>query len=109
MEDDQPAQKITPALMFTQVMAGRAESAIKEYTEIFPNSKIETIIPYAEGDEDQSGFVKHARFSLYGQNFIAMDSSARHDFVFNEAISFMVNCDTQDEIDYYWEKLQQPN
>ena len=91
--------------MFTQVMAGRAESAIKEYTEIFPNSKIETIIPYAEGDEDQSGFVKHARFSLYGQNFIAMDSSARHDFVFNEAISFMVNCDTQDEIDYYWEKL----
>ena len=104
-EDDQPSQKITPALMFTQVMAGRAESAIKEYTEIFPDSKIEVIIPYTEDDEDQRGFVKHSRFSLLGQNFIAMDSSAAHDFIFNEAISFMVNCDTQDEIDYYWEKL----
>jgi predicted 3-demethylubiquinone-9 3-methyltransferase (glyoxalase superfamily) len=104
-ESNQLAQKITPALMFTKEMAGKAKEAILEYTEIFPNSKVELMLPYEKGEGDEEGFVKHSRFTLLGQDFIAMDSSAAHDFIFNEAVSFIVNCDTQEEIDYYWDKL----
>lgn len=98
-------QKITPLLMFTKDVAGRAKGAIETYTSIFPNSNIEMIVPYTKDDGDKEGFIKHARFTLDGRNFMAMDSSLQHDFSFNEAISFAVNCDTQKEIDYYWEKL----
>ena len=99
------SQKITPLLMFTGDMAGKTKNAIKTYTSIFPNSKTEMVVPYAKGDGDKEGFIKHSRFKLAGQNFMAMDSSLPHGFSFNEAISFVVNCDTQKEIDYYWEKL----
>ena len=98
-------QKITPLLMFTKDKAGYAKEAIDTYTSIFPNSKIEMVVPYEKGESDKEGFIKHARFTLYGQNFMAMDSSGPHDFTFNEAISFVVNCDTQEEIDTYWAKL----
>ncbi len=98
-------QKITPLLLFTNEMAGHAKDAIEDYVSIFPDSKIEMIVPYTKDDNDEEGFIKHSRFSLNGQNFIAMDSSAKHDFTFSEAISFVVNCDSQKEIDYYWEKL----
>jgi predicted 3-demethylubiquinone-9 3-methyltransferase (glyoxalase superfamily) len=98
-------QKITPLLMFTKNLAGRAKEAIDYYTSVFPNSKTDMILPYAKDEGDTEGFIKHARFNLDGQNFMAMDSSGPHNFIFNEAISFIVNCDTQKEIDYYWEKL----
>lgn len=98
-------QKITPMLMFTQVRAGKAKEAIEFYTKIFPDSKIETVAPYVEGDEDKVGYIKHSQFKLNGQLFMAMDSSYDHKFTFNEAISFIVPCDTQKEIDFYWEKL----
>src|SRR3989344_2865213 len=98
-------QKITPLLMFTKDKAGKTKDAIVYYTSIFPNSKIELLVPYAKGDGDKEGFIKHSRFTLDGQDFMAMDSSGPHDFVFNEAVSFVVNCDTQKEIDYYWDKL----
>src|SRR3989344_4842509 len=98
-------QKITPLLMFTKDMAGKTKEAINTYTSIFPNSKIETLVPYTKDDGDKEGFIKHSSFTLDGQNFMAMDSSLQHDFSFNEAISFVVNCDTQEQIDYYWEKL----
>lgn len=98
-------QKITPALMFTKDKAGKAKEAIENYTSIFPDSKVEMTAVYEKGQGDTEGFVKHARFTLAGQHFIAMDSSGPHEFVFNEAISFIVNCDTQEEIDMYWEKL----
>ena len=91
--------------MFTKDVAGKTKEAIDTYTSIFPNSKIEMIAPYTKDDGDKEGFIKHARFTLDGQNFMAMDSSLPHDFSFNEALSFVVNCDTQEEIDYYWEKL----
>jgi predicted 3-demethylubiquinone-9 3-methyltransferase (glyoxalase superfamily) len=104
-ESNQLVQKITPALMFTKEVAGKAKEAILEYTEIFPNSKVELMLPYEKGEGDEEGFVKHSRFTLLGQDFIAMDSSAAHDFIFTEAVSFIVNCDTQEEIDYYWDKL----
>lgn len=104
-EHHQMDQQITPMLMFTKDGAGKAKEAITEYTSIFPNSKTDMLVPYEKDDGDVEGYIKHARFTLNGQNFMAMDSSGSHDFVFNEAISFVVNCDTQEEIDFYWEKL----
>jgi predicted 3-demethylubiquinone-9 3-methyltransferase (glyoxalase superfamily) len=82
-----------------------AKEAIEAYTTIFPDSKVEMMVPYGAGENDTEGFIKHARFSLGGQGFMAMDSSGPHQFTFNESISFIVNCDTQAEIDYFWEKL----
>lgn len=103
--DHDTKQKITPFLMFTQTMSGKAKEAIEMYTSIFPDSKAEMLVPYEKGDGDKEGYIKHGRFSLCGQNFMAMDSSALHDFVFSEALSLVVNCDTQEEIDTYWKKL----
>ncbi len=104
-EHHQTEKKITPLLMFTQGVAGKAKEAIENYTSIFPNSKIDMMVPYEKDDSDTEGFIKHARFVLDGEHFMAMDSSLGHDFIFNEAISFIVNCETQAEIDFYWEKL----
>jgi predicted 3-demethylubiquinone-9 3-methyltransferase (glyoxalase superfamily) len=98
-------QKITPLLMFTKDKAGKTKEAIEFYTNIFPNSKTEMLMPYAKGEGDTEGFIKHARFTLEGQGFMAMDSSLQHDFTFNEALSLIVTCDTQEQIDFYWEKL----
>jgi predicted 3-demethylubiquinone-9 3-methyltransferase (glyoxalase superfamily) len=98
-------QRITPMIMFTGDVAGKAKEAIEYYTEIFDNTKIEMMVPYSATDGDKEGFIKHARFNLEGQTFMAMDSSGPHKFGFNEAISLVVNCDTQEEIDYYWKKL----
>jgi predicted 3-demethylubiquinone-9 3-methyltransferase (glyoxalase superfamily) len=98
-------QKITPLLMFTNSVAGKAKEAIDMYASIFPDAKIEMVVPYTKDDGEKVGFLKHARFTLAGQNFMAMDSSLPHDFTFNEAISFIVNCKTQEEIDFFWEKL----
>ncbi len=104
-ENHKIGQRITPMIMFTGEVAGKAKEAIEYYSEIFDNTKIEMIVPYSATDGDKEGFIKHSRFNLEGQTFMAMDSSAPHKFGFNEAISFVVNCDTQEEVDYYWEKL----
>lgn len=98
-------QKFTPTLMFTNSSAGKAEQAVQFYTSIFDNSSIRGILKYAADDQDIEGNVKHAQFSLNNQVFMAMDSSWPHEFGFNEAISFVVECDNQEEIDYYWNKL----
>jgi predicted 3-demethylubiquinone-9 3-methyltransferase (glyoxalase superfamily) len=104
-EHHQMAQRITPLLMFTNAQAGKAKEAIEKYTALFPNSAAEMMVPYEKGEGDTEGFLKHARFTLGGQHFMAMDSSAPHQFTFNEAVSLVVNCDTQEEIDTYWEAL----
>ncbi|MEO8162527.1 MAG: VOC family protein [Ilumatobacteraceae bacterium] len=104
-ENHKMEQKITPLLMFTKDVAGKTKEAIEIYTGLFPNSKTELLVPYSRDDGDQEGFIKHSRFTLAGQNFMAMDSSGPHGFTFNEALSFVVNCDTQEEIDHYWENL----
>jgi predicted 3-demethylubiquinone-9 3-methyltransferase (glyoxalase superfamily) len=100
-------QKITSMLLFVGELCGKAEEAINFYISIFSNAKIEAdIVRYSKGEEpDKEGTVKFATFALLGHGFAAMDSAHKHDFAFNEAISFMVHCKTQDEIDYYWEKL----
>lgn len=99
-------QKITPTLMFVGDVCGKAEEAINFYTSVFHNSSIDAIMRYAkEQSPDVEGTITHATFTLEGQQFAAMDSARMHDFAFNEAISMIVNCDTQEEIDYYWGKL----
>lgn len=98
-------QMIIPALMFTGTQAGKAEQAMKFYTSIFPDSTILDINRYASGEGDVEGTIKHARFQLAQQRFIAMDSSLNHGVQFNEAISLYIHCDTQEEIDYFWNKL----
>ncbi len=97
---------IVPALMFTQDRAGKAEEAIESYISIFPDAKRGQTARYPPGLEpEREGTLMFADFQLQGQWFAAMDSAGPHEFAFNEAISLMVACDTQEEIDDYWEKL----
>jgi len=85
-------KKITPFLWFD----GQAEEAARFYTSVFPNSKIEKIV--RNGDS-----VLVVDFSLDGQKFTALNGGPQ--FKFNESISFVVDCGTQEEVDYFWEKL----
>ncbi|CAG0970387.1 2-polyprenyl-6-hydroxyphenyl methylase / 3-demethylubiquinone-9 3-methyltransferase [Methanosarcinales archaeon] len=96
-------QKIIPCLWFDN----QAEEAANFYTSIFKNSKIGNITRYGkEGYEihgREEGTVMTMEFEINGQKFTALNGGPI--FKFNEAISFVVNCETQEEIDYYWEKL----
>jgi predicted 3-demethylubiquinone-9 3-methyltransferase (glyoxalase superfamily) len=96
-------QKITPFLWFND----NAEEAVKFYTSVFKNSKIGKIARYGEEGERVSGrpagSVMTVEFQLEGQEFVALNGGPY--FKFTEAISFVVNCETQEEVDYYWEKL----
>jgi predicted 3-demethylubiquinone-9 3-methyltransferase (glyoxalase superfamily) len=100
-------QKITPTFMFTGEQNGRTKEAIKFYTSVFDHSSVTGIMEYSEEDHDTTGNVKHAQFILDGNVFMAMDSSLKHHFSFNEAISFVVECETQKEIDFFWNTLSE--
>jgi len=104
--EEQAGQRITPTLMFVGKVCGKAEEAINLYTSVFPNSEVGPILRYDKSEEpDEEGTIKYASFLLDGQEFAAMDSARDHDFGFNEAISFLVSCETQEEIDHYWDSL----
>lgn len=106
MGERKMVQKIIPTLLFVGDVAGKAEEAMKFYASILPDSRVGDIDRYGKGEEpDKEASVKHGAFTLAGQAFAAMDSAHKHDFSFNEAISLMVNCDSQAEIDEYWDKL----
>jgi len=96
-------QKITPFLWFDD----NAQEAVKFYTSIFKNSKIGKIARYDEAGEKAAGrpagSVMTVEFQLEGQDFIALNGGPH--FKFTEAISFVVSCKTQTEVDYYWNKL----
>ncbi|MBK7105101.1 MAG: VOC family protein [Ignavibacteriae bacterium] len=98
-------QKILPTLLFTNDKFAQIKEAVNYYTNIFPNSKINFEFPYPPSENIPTDALLFAQFSLSNYLFNAMSSTQKHDFDFNEAISFIVNCDTQEEIDYYWEKL----
>jgi predicted 3-demethylubiquinone-9 3-methyltransferase (glyoxalase superfamily) len=104
---DRPVkQKITPMLMFVGDVCGKAEEAINVYTSIFQGARVGNVDRYGKGEApDKEGTIKHAVFTLEGQEFAAMDSAHEHRFTFNEAISFLVRCETQADIDNYWNKL----
>lgn len=105
--NEQPeAQKLTPSLLFTQDLCGRAEEAMNFYTSVFPGSSTGTIVRYSGGQEpDKEGTIAYGEFTILGDTFIVVDSAREHDFKFNEATSLMVECETQEEIDNYWQKL----
>ena len=92
-------QKITPFLWFD----GKAEEAANFYTSIFKNSKVISINRYAKGSPAPEGTVMTAQFLLEGQEFVAFNGGPH--FTFTPAISFVVNCETQKEVDEFWEKL----
>jgi predicted 3-demethylubiquinone-9 3-methyltransferase (glyoxalase superfamily) len=94
-----------PSLMFTGSQAGKAEEAMGFYTSVFPNGEIVDLNRYEEGEPDITGTIKHGRFKINGQPFAAMDSSFMHGFGFSEGISLVITCDTQAEIDYFWNSL----
>lgn len=97
---------ITPALMFVGKRAGHTEEAIDFYLSLFKDERAGAMNRYPEGMEpDKEGTVQFADFKLKDTWFAAMDSARRHDFDFNEAISLIVYCDDQEEIDYYWDRL----
>ncbi len=99
-------QKITPCLMFVGDQYGRAEEAIEHYSSIFKNPKSEGILRFGKNEApDQEGMVKHAQLALNGQKFMFMDSAQPHHFQFTEGVSLTVHCESQEEIDYYWQKL----
>jgi predicted 3-demethylubiquinone-9 3-methyltransferase (glyoxalase superfamily) len=101
--DGKAMQKITPCLWFDK----NAEEAAKFYTSIFKNSKILSVSRYTEAGYDlhhmPAGTALTVEFALDGQTFTALNAGPA--FKFNEAISFQVACDSQEEVDYYWEKL----
>jgi len=104
--DKEIKQKITPTLMFTGKKSGKAEEAIYFYVSVFNDAEVEGMDYYGQKEEpNDPGTVRHAAFQLEGQAFAAMDSAYMHEFTFNEAISFIVNCENQEEIDYFWETL----
>lgn len=99
-------QRIIPTLMFVGKVAGKAEEAINFYTTVFHNAYVGDNVRYDKGEQPNvEGTTKHASFTLEGQYFAAMDSALEHNFGFNEAISLVINCENQTEIDYYWGKL----
>ncbi len=97
---------IVPSLMFVGEVCGKAEQAIDFYLSVFKDARQGAIFRYGKGQEpEREGTIMFSDFMLEGQWFAAMDSALEHNFAFNEAISFIVNCETQNEIDHYWEKL----
>lgn len=97
---------IIPSLLFVGKSFGRAEEAMNFYVSIFNNSRIGSTVKYpAEFGENVAGSLMFADFMLAGEWFAAMDGPGEHQFSFNEAISFLVECDTQEEIDYFWNRL----
>ena len=95
-----------PSLMFVGAVCGKAEEATDFYLSIFNNTRRGIIARYPKGmAPEKEGMIMFTDFMIENQWFAAMDSGREHKFTFNEAISLMVSCDNQKEIDYYWEKL----
>jgi len=92
-------QKITPFLWYNN----QAEEAANFYVSIFKNSKVKNVARYPEGSPAPVGSVMTVEFELDGQEFVGLNGGPN--FKFTEAVSFVVNCETQEEVDYFWDKL----
>lgn len=102
--EDRPS--IVPSLLFVGDVCGKAEEATDFYISVFKDSKRGQIARYPKGVEpDKEGTIMFTDFMLEGQWFVAMDSAHDHKFKFTEAVSLLVSCRDQEEINYYWEKL----
>jgi predicted 3-demethylubiquinone-9 3-methyltransferase (glyoxalase superfamily) len=106
VEGETPGQSIKPCLLFSEKACGLAGEAVGFYTDVFRDSSIGIISKYGEGEAlAKDAKVNFAAFKLEGVEFVAMDNAMEADFTFNEALSLIVMCKDQNEIDYYWEKL----
>jgi predicted 3-demethylubiquinone-9 3-methyltransferase (glyoxalase superfamily) len=94
-------QKITPNLWYDT----EAEEAASFYTSVFKNSRIVTVTHYTEAGPRPAGMVMTVEFELDGQRFVGINGGP--DFTFNESVSFEIGCETQDEVDYYWQALSE--
>lgn len=94
-------QKITPFLWFNN----NAEEAVQFYTAVFPDAKVLNMVRYTAGGPGPEGEVMTAVFQVQGQTFMALNGGPQ--FQFTEAVSFVVNCESQNEVDHYWEKLSE--
>lgn len=105
-EQAQKVPKIRPTLLFAGDACGRAQEAMDYYATVFPETKINFVNLYGQGEaEDARAKVNYAEIDIYGTSFIAMDHGYGGEFCFNEAFSFMIPCESQKEIDYFWDKL----
>ncbi len=98
-------QKIIPNFLFTNTVFGRAEEALHFYKSIFKEAKLLSIEKYEEGDPSLQGKLKFGSFEMLDAQFAIMDGPGNHAFEFNEAVSLVVECQDQLEVDYYWEQL----
>lgn len=107
MIDDlsQVSQKINTAFLFSNKQFGKAKEAIDLYISIFPNSTAHHQELYKEGEGQPVGYLKFGHFTLNGELFAAMDGPGDHAFEFGEGLSIVVDCDTQEQIDHYWNAL----
>lgn len=96
-------QKIVPTIMFCEKQQGKCEQALDFYKTVFDDFKLNGVMKYAEGPFE--GQVQHAQFSANGFLFMAMDSGVPQTFTFNEGASFIICCDDQEQIDYYWDNF----
>lgn len=111
---DAARQRIAPMLLFVGGVCGRAEEAMNFYAAVFrgapgaggEGASVNVVSRYGPGEApDKEGTVRYGQFTLAGQEFGAMDSAHGHAFTFNEAVSLLVPCESQEEIDYFWDRL----
>jgi predicted 3-demethylubiquinone-9 3-methyltransferase (glyoxalase superfamily) len=105
VDDINSQQKILPSQLFANEKFDKVREAIGFYTSVFPGSKIIMEAPYDKSANLPEGTLLFAQYKLGGYLLNTMSSTLSHDFDFNEAVSLMVYCETQDEIDYYWTML----
>lgn len=99
-------QKITPSLMFSHEVNGQAEEALLFYKEVFAIAEQQEMAYFKEGEVPaKNAKLSYARYQLENMQFVAMDNGTDADYHFNEALSFIVNCESQEEIDFYWAHL----
>ncbi len=102
----EPRPFIIPSMLFVNESYGKAEAALDFYLSVFKDARKGSVTRYPAGMEpNKEGTLMFGDFQLENQWFAAMDGGGKHDFAFNEAFSFLVKCEDQAEIDYYWEKL----
>jgi predicted 3-demethylubiquinone-9 3-methyltransferase (glyoxalase superfamily) len=98
-------QKVLPSLLFVNEKMTRVREAMQHYCGVFPNSKVLLEAPYDNSVQVPEGTLLFAQYKLNGYLLNSMSSTLKHDYDFNEAVSLIVYCDTQDEIDHYWKQL----
>src|SRR5665647_677609 len=98
-------KKIRPCLLLGMEVCGKTQEAIDYYTSVFSDSKVGYVNSYLEGQAaDHRAKINYAELELFNLEMVMMDHGYGGDVIFNEAISFMIRCDDQKEIDYYWDK-----